>query len=212
MSRTALFPGPPGPPGAPASTGDGRDAHGRRSRSRATAFTLIELVVVLAMIAILSAVIIPEMRGSFEDSLLRASGRQFIDVFSLANSRAVSVSQTHRVRLDLAAGKYYLERQTGRSSRTATFTPVHDVSGGEGTIDPRITFELRPRAADPTAPGPMSSRGDAPSTRGVEAITFFPDGTADAAELILRDRAGFRLALRVSAVTARVQLTEPSLP
>ncbi len=178
----------------------------------AKAFTLIELVVVLALIAILSAMVLPEMRGSFEDTVLRASGRQFIDVFGLANSRAVSLQQTHRVRLDHNAGRYVLERQPGRPSGNAAFVPVHDVSGAEGSIDHRIVFELRPPAVDILANDPPPT-GTAPRTKpGVDAVTFYPDGTADAAQLTLWDRAGFQLALRLNPVTARVKLTEPNRP
>ena len=53
-------------------------------------FTLVELMVVVALIGILTVMILPEMRGTFEDTLLRASSRKLIDVFSLASSEAVS--------------------------------------------------------------------------------------------------------------------------
>ena len=39
-------------------------------------------------------------------------------------------------------------------------------------------------------------------------IAFYPDGTADAARLMLRDREGFRLALRINPITARVHIVE----
>jgi len=41
-----------------------------------------------------------------------------------------------------------------------------------------------------------------------DAITFYPDGTADASEILLRDRDGFRVALRINPVTARVRIIE----
>ena len=41
-----------------------------------------------------------------------------------------------------------------------------------------------------------------------EPIFFYPDGTADASEIVLRDRDGFRLALRINPVTARVRIIE----
>jgi type II secretory pathway pseudopilin PulG len=188
------------------------DAVSRGSPPRATAFTLIELVVVLGLIAILSAMILPEMRGTFEDSVLRASGRQFIDVFGLANSRAISLQQTHRVRLDRTGHRYVLERQPGRPSRNAAFVPVNDLSGAEGSIDARISFDLRPPTPAPSAGRGPSGDPDRPVSAGGNAIHFYPDGTADAAELTLRDRAGFGLGLKLNPVTSRVQLTESPRP
>ena len=41
-----------------------------------------------------------------------------------------------------------------------------------------------------------------------DAISFYPDGTADAAMIILQDRAGFRLGLKLNPITARVHVFE----
>ena len=41
-----------------------------------------------------------------------------------------------------------------------------------------------------------------------DAISFYPDGTADDREIELRDPDGYGLALRVNPVTSRVQLIE----
>ena len=38
-----------------------------------SAFTLIELMLVCLLIAILTAIIIPEMKGTYQDALLRSS-------------------------------------------------------------------------------------------------------------------------------------------
>jgi hypothetical protein len=40
------------------------------------------------------------------------------------------------------------------------------------------------------------------------AIAFYPDGTADSGDIILRDQEGFRLGLRINPITARVHLVE----
>ena len=40
------------------------------------------------------------------------------------------------------------------------------------------------------------------------AIAFYPDGTADAGDFILRDADGFRLALHINPITARVHVVE----
>src|SRR3954453_9518465 len=73
-------------------------------------FSLIELMVVLLLISVMAALIIPEMKGTYEDALLRSSARQLVDVFTLAYSRAVTVNQLHRVVLDAKTGHYIIER------------------------------------------------------------------------------------------------------
>src|SRR5436190_209940 len=62
-------------------------------------FTLIELMVVVVLIGIVTAVIIPEMKGTYEDALLRSTSRELVNTFKLAYSRAVTLNQIHRVRL-----------------------------------------------------------------------------------------------------------------
>src|SRR5438552_14946942 len=68
----------------------------RVTRHFSRAFTLIELMVVLVLIGILTAVMIPEMRGSYEDAMLRSTSRELINVCHLAYSQAVSLNQVHR--------------------------------------------------------------------------------------------------------------------
>ena len=67
-------------------------------QTRAEGFTLVELMVVIVIIGIMSAMIIPEMTGSYQDALLRATSRRLIDVCGLASSRAITLHQPQRVR------------------------------------------------------------------------------------------------------------------
>lgn len=170
---------------------------------RCPAFTLMELMVVLALIAILSAAIVPEMRGSFEDAVLRASARNVVDVCSLANSRAVSLGQTHRVRFDRSAGQFLLEAQPRRGSRATPFRPVRDLTGNAGKVDQRIRLEIRPGESAPGLPA---------SPAPPDTIAFYPDGTADSAEIQLSDRSGVMLALRLNPVTARLRVLDRPRP
>src|SRR5258705_12619814 len=74
-------------------------------------FSLIELMVVIVLIGIVSAMILPAMKGSYEDVVLRSTARKLVDALTLANSRAVSISQAHRVRLDRTSRHYVVERK-----------------------------------------------------------------------------------------------------
>lgn len=178
--------------------------------ARGPGFTLIELMVVLALIAIMTAVIIPEMRGTFEDAVLRSSSRELVNVCNLTYSRAVTLNQIHRVHLETSSGKYLIERRSRGGQGGSGFMPVPDLPGGQGTIDSRISIDLRlPGEDSPNAAGEASvPRENSLAPIREEAIVFYPDGTADAREILLQDRDGFRIALRIDPVTARVHIIE----
>ncbi|MBN8247793.1 MAG: prepilin-type N-terminal cleavage/methylation domain-containing protein [Verrucomicrobia bacterium] len=171
------------------------------------AFTLIELMVVLALIAILSAVILPEMRGTLEDAVLRSSARQLVDAFSLASGRAVALSRPHRVRVDRDSGEYVIEAQSGRRGGGHPFRAVADLTGGGGRLDSRVSVQIHPTRAESPVDEPLA----APSPRP-NAVTFYADGTAEAMEVSLQDRLGGGLLLRLNPVTSRVRIVERSHP
>jgi hypothetical protein len=104
----------------------------------------------------------------------------------------VTLNQVFCVRLNTKEGKYQVEPQ--RKAATAK-----QLAPFEGVFDQRVSVELR---------RPEVNAEGAGSERDPAQITFYPDGTADARELLLRDRQGFRLALRINPITARVQIVE----
>ena len=164
-------------------------------------------MVVLVLIGIMTAVIVPEMRGTYEDALLRATSRRLIDVFHLAYSRAVSFNQIHLVHFDRLTGRYFIEKE-GENG----FARARDISGGEGELDRRISIEIRKQdeaLASLTDPGSSTESEDPIEARNRgQGFAFYSDGTADGGEIVLRDRDGFRLALRINPVTARVRIIE----
>lgn len=178
-------------------------------RCGASGFTLMELMVVVVMIGIMTALIIPEMKGTYEDALLRSTGRKLMSVIQLANSRAITRSQIQRVRIDSKDGRVSIE---GGSAKGQANNTSNDLPGGDGKLDSRITIEIKPAGEEPSeSPGAAASfvSGDDLGKRGQEqTITLYPDGTADAVEIVLRDREGFRLGLRINPITARVQSIE----
>ena len=55
---------------------------------------------------------------------------------------------------------------------------------------------------------PLENPGRGQAENRDDAITFYADGTADVCEILLQDRDGFRLALRINPATARVRVVE----
>jgi type II secretion system protein H len=168
-------------------------------------FTLVELMVVVVIIGIITAVIIPEMKGSFEEALLRSTSRKLVDAFSLANSRAVAMNRPQQVRLDWKNGHYFVE-SSGRD-RGKEFSSRRGPEDLQGTVDNRISIEVR-RPEEVADADETKSSTELASPKQGETIQFYPDGTADEAQFILRDRAGFRLGLQINPVTARVHVME----
>src|SRR4051794_35243064 len=92
-------------------------------------FTLIELMAAVVLIGIVTAMILPEMKGTFEDMLLRSTGRNLVSAFGLASSQAITVNQAHRVRLDVLHGQYLVERIGRASQEQSGVRPVNDLPG-----------------------------------------------------------------------------------
>jgi type II secretion system protein H len=180
-------------------------------------FTLIELMVVLTLIAIMSAMIIPEMRGTYEDALLRSATRETVCVLDLAASQAAATGQMHRVRMDGVSGRFLIER--GSPGGADEYVPVKDLLGNAGIIDPRISVQIVPAETDladastpenqPNPADAESPKSEDPSDVPQEGARFFPDGTADARVIILTDRMGIRSLLRVNPSTGRVRRLDP---
>lgn len=172
-------------------------------------FTLVEMLVVVVVIAILATVMVPSMRGTLEDALLRSSARQWVDVCGIAQSRAVSLNQIHRVRLDPATGQFFLERRVRGARGGGGFVRVQDVPDGRGTLDERITVQRKNLEAESEpVEGLRSAAAPVEESSPPLAWIFHPDGTAEGGDLVMRDREGFGLMLQLNPVTGRVRLGE----
>jgi Tfp pilus assembly protein FimT len=165
-------------------------------------------MVVLILIGILTAMILPEMSGTYADARLRSAGRDLVNVFKLAYSQAVSRNQIHAVRFDPKGSHFSLERQVHGRGNQIEFAELKGVSGGSGDIDNRIKVIVR-KTNDPSTDSPETSALTSEAGRPPDnALTFYPDGTADGAEVLLRDLDGFGLRLRIDPITARVEIFE----
>jgi len=172
-------------------------------------FTLMEIMLVLVLIAIMAAMIVPEMKGSMEDALLRSSARKLTDLFNLTYSRAVSLNTQHRVRLNTSSGEYQVEQQN-QLLAPGNFLPIVDINDLQGQIDSRIQIEVRPAPQERQNDQMPEEEPNIPSFRN--GINFYADGTADGCEIVLRDRTGVELVLRLNPVTAGVRILEEETP
>ncbi|MEO6183816.1 MAG: prepilin-type N-terminal cleavage/methylation domain-containing protein [Verrucomicrobiota bacterium] len=180
------------------------------NQARRLGFTLLELMVVLVLMAIMSAMIVPEMKGTFEDALLRSTSRDLVSVLNLAYSRAIAINQVHRVRLDPSSGKYFVETRVRGGERGDDFLPVRDVAGSEGKLDQRISIVIRNSNENPSeiSTDPTLSTSQSREPESDNTISFYPDGTADRRDIQLKDRDGFQVSLQINPITARVRVIE----
>ena len=133
-----------------------------------------------------------------------------ISAFNSASSRAVALNERQRIRFDPSASRFFVEKPDPRG---ASFLPE-----SEEPLDPRISVQLYEaeleRAEDPAAESAEDLAEEesmqAPGQR--ETIVFYPDGTADAKEIVLTDKEGFHLTMRINPITARVDLQEKERP
>jgi type II secretion system protein H len=178
------------------------------------AFTLVELMIVVVVVAILSAVLVSEMKGTFEGELLHSTSRSLTGALGVAYRQSVTSNQPHRLRIDATKGRFMIERRDTAGESASGFVPLENVSDANGSLDPRITVEItdtedveenESSTESPAEPGDEDAQED---QKDSTAILFMPDGTTEKREIHLRDRQGFGIALRLNPITARVKLVQ----
>lgn len=166
------------------------------------AFTLVELMVVIVIIGITTSIIVAEMGGTLEDALLRSNARTLVDVCDAASNRAVASGQAQVLRIDQKTGRFSVE---ARPTSADEELPAPTASG---SLDTRVELDIR----DLQPEGESDPEDDASEAPAPETLTFRADGTTDAREFLLRDRAGGELLLRINPATSRVRIVELGSP
>ncbi len=167
-------------------------------------------MVVIVIIGIITAVTLPEMKGTFEEALLRSSGRRMAAALKMAHSQAVTQHTKYRVRVEPGTGKYWIEARLESDGVQTAFQPVPTVRGSEGTIDPRIQVLLtRGSEGDEEDDTRGGGRSQAAIPPEQDSLYFYPDGTSDPGQILLRDREGITLRMRLHPSTSRVRFMTP---
>jgi general secretion pathway protein H len=165
-------------------------------------FTLIELMMVLVLIGIFTGLIVADMRGTYEDALLRSSARKLINACNLAANEAVTVGVPYRVMLDPVNHRFAIQRETQDQENQGKPAILED-----GELDARIRIEVREteNSIDPEDEQPADNRAQENSERRAQ-IEFYSDGTADGRDIRLRDRTDVEMLLRINPSTGRIRI------
>jgi type II secretion system protein H len=174
-----------------------------RASASQRGFTLVELMIVVIIIGITSAVMFAEMRGTFEDTLLRGVARKMIDACDAASNRAIATHRTYLLKIDSKGGRFMIAPRGGNSVDESGI----DLAGAAGELDTRITLIVRePRQAQSDEELPVIY--DREQQTSADVISFFADGTCDSREFLLRDRDGVELIVRLNPITSRVRVIQ----
>jgi type II secretion system protein H len=163
-------------------------------------FTLVELMVVLVLIGIFTGLIVGEMRGTYEDALLKSVARKLVAAANFAGSQAVSTGQPLVLNISAAQSEFVIHKLGAREN------PKNLID--QGRLDDRIVVLVREQE-----PAPSDERNDAPiaeeQATKQDDIAFYADGTADSREILLRDRMNKELLLRINSTTGRIRIVDP---
>ena len=160
----------------------------------------MELLVVLLLIGILTGVMVVEMRGSFQDALLRSAAREVMNGLGLASSRAATLNEAHAFTFLRGSNVFSVAPARSVSHVGDNQRPLSEIRA----IDERVSLEIR----DPTEVIDEDEQPKDETKQERDVITFYADGTADRREIVLRDSYNVELVLRINPITGRVRIAE----
>lgn len=174
--------------------------------SRYRGFTLIEMMIVLVIVSIMTVLMIPEMKGSYEEALLRSNARKMSSAFKAAYSRAITTHKLHRVRIDPESSKLMIEE---RSAEPETpYIPLKQFDRKTSQLHPNVGIRFHePLPAFSVDEAGMEQETSRQVSKNVPdgVFLFHPNGTCEGKDIELRDRMGFGLLIRIDAITCRVR-------
>ena len=140
-------------------------------RPAARGFTLLELVIVLFLAGLVAALVVPSFSGTLESARLRSGASDVRAALNLARTLAVSGSSPRAAAFDIEGGRYAVEGES-RSYVLPDGIRIESVRTGAEE-----------------------------ATRGTVRVRFFPDGSAQDAEIVVVSPGGGRLRVTVEPLT-----------
>ena len=134
-------------------------------------FTLLELVIVLFLAGLVAALVVPSFSGTLESSRLRSGASDVRAALTLARTLAVSGSSLRAAAFDIEGRGYAVEGEARRY-----------------VLPDGIRIE-------------SVRTGSEEATRGTVRVRFFPDGSAQDAEIVVVSPGGGRMRVTVEPLT-----------
>lgn len=134
-------------------------------------FTLLELIVVLVLAGIFASLVLPSLFGTLESGRLRAGAAEVRATCTLARTLAASGGRERAVTFHLDRGAYGVEGE-GRERVLPEGVAIASARAGSETVE-----------------------------QGDVRVRFFPDGSAEEAEIVLASQGGGRLRVTVDPLT-----------
>lgn len=174
-------------------------------RARHSGFTLVELMIVMVIIAVMTALMLPDMKGSYEEALLKSNARKLSAAFNTAYSKAITTHQLHRVRIDADQGKLFVEART--TEIDTPYLPLKEFDRKDSQLHANISMRFHEPKQGFT--GDPSQEATAPPAQASNkqpenVFVFQPDGTCQGKDVEMRDRMGFGLMIHLNRITSRV--------
>lgn len=143
----------------------------RDPRLAAGGFTLLELIVVLFLAGLVAALVVPSFSGTLESARLRSSAAEMRAALTLARTLAASGSRVRAVSFDVERGEYAV---VGEERKYLLPEGIRIASARVGT---------------------------SAAVSELFRVRFFPDGSAEGAEIVVASSAGGRLRVTVDPLT-----------
>lgn len=183
---------------------------GARSRVQThRAVTLVEVLLVLALLVVLAAVAWPSLEPSLASVELRKSADRIRMEWTRARVESLSTGSTILFRYEPQGNLYCLQRQpepqfSPGAAESVSAQLVEDSQSREYFLPEKISF-LESEISD-GAVGSLETNLDSAAGEWSEPITFYPDGSASDARLVLGNERQQCIEISLRGLTGTVRV------